>query len=846
MTSYPRRLLIATLLMCSGVGACRSDAQEYVESAREGLFRQTDSLFADVRRQLPSAQAALAQFVHAVAMDRAIPTPHRGRSPFAGRYSAAEVGSFLAGYRRYAAVVDAPTPQPSQTHQAVFLSLLHARLSRIAAAGHLTTPITIEIDTSQRNYAGTRHVVGAPGYIISLGSDFVRRLDESVLVYSDYLRNNFLQKHTSFRTEGMTLRDMIGVGEFVDVAPQLHPQNLIPVSAAAQYGGRANIFRSLHAMFLKEISKSPRIPRDLKLASLTTTPTPELRLPAPPSPVGRHAQVFDPDNPYLVALHYYMLRDVLTYLVAHEVGHVVALETPGGGGSGLRAEVDADRYALSLIINELKDTDPRAITLAMIAFVNEQGVANEEDRDHPIAGPRLGVLFQSLRDLSPNLLLDVDAGQELLQRPVTKSPGEAVDVSEAAGHALRFRISRAGDAEGASTATAAQIEVALYDVLNPQRIVSQGTFTGSIPVVLHETTYPARTYRTADSKVAATGAVDSSFLLAELTLHSALWTQCPTCDVRVLRYRRVPYDTTARWNVAARPLEAMTAAVQALPGRQKVYNMLFLARSLYRESRSDEAATVYAIVEKEEHSLLSPADWVRWAASLPDARAPEAANILGRGVSAYPNVHGLAYAAGIEAEIAGQPLSAIDYYFLEAYGFAGSDMTVDAMSRFQALMAASPPGSTAGKFYQAYKYHAAATTLLNELQENAGSISTGMRDSVRTVIQVFDSRAAAEFHRIATQAPLFSAKLYEAEAALDLFNLNGGNSSPIKQQFTALVADRPSFIPSYLHLFTLTYCAGNTDEAARWIVEGIRQDPVDVHPRLVAALETLDHSGTCT
>ena len=90
-----------------------------------------------------------------------------------------------------------------------------------------------------------------------------------------------------------------------------------------------------------------------------------------------------------------MLRDILTYILAHEVSHIVLGHLSATSEVGtVSQEIAADKLALSALF-KLTNTDVRALILAMSSFGKIVQDRGQLDGDHPFSSDRLRILFST-------------------------------------------------------------------------------------------------------------------------------------------------------------------------------------------------------------------------------------------------------------------------------------------------------------------------------------------------------------------------------------------------------------------------------------------------------------------
>ena len=198
-----------------------------------------------------------------------------------------------------------------------------------------------------------------------------------------------------------------------------------------------------------------------------------------------------------------------------------------------------------------------------------------------------------------------------------------------------------------------------------------------------------------------------------------------------------------------------------------------------------------------------------------------------RAWQAFPQTQGLAYAAGAAQEEVGNQLEAVDLYFTEVYGMPNSKFAEGANMRMMAVLYNGPSNSVLRRYYEGFKYYLAAQLVLGRADMRA--FSTG-----------FLKEASSRFEGLAQGVESFSVQIFRAETLMYLTLLEGKPQDEPRRLFAELTRTQPSFIPSYVHLFSMHYCSKDVEGANRWLFAGIRQNPIRLNPMLKGPISTLD------
>ena len=789
------------------------------ESVRKEMFAELDKGFLEVSRKAFDPEGIFKSVMYDYLNEDSIPTPEVPSLSNAGRFSKSEVEAFARSHRSFMKAYNNKELHKMRSDLSLlFLPLLESRLEKIsrAAGKNPNHPLRIIVDRQNVDTLGVRKSATGNEYLILIGADFLNRLNNSVLTLAAYLFRAYSLNNTGFNTEGLLIDDLISVADYVDLAPQLHPQNL------ARRATVDGFVRSKMDMMVAPISsvrllKVKAVPEDIKKA-ITTSPVGVGFVPTENIDFSSALSLYLSDNSYITAAHYYLLRDVLSYLISHELAHALRDEE-SSDISTLKSEITADEEAIR-ILKSLKDTDLRALYLAMSSFVSEMDYQKEEDADHPFAAQRLILLGSSLEALQPNLFLDLDAGLNLVRQPLPLvSDLSRLDFSYGLDHSIRFHATwdkqeLFNNYHGLSV----DLTVDLYSLTAPSTSVAQAHFTGELRSILNQ---EDRTAGQPKSK---------AYMIFQCDLPPDLWAKCPECGVRLTNFSLFNGEPKG-WQIAQTDAAAMKDKLLNYSAEQRGYQLLFLARGLYRQARYPEAKEIYALLAQDWKNLLAPADWVKWASATPKESVVERAQILEQAVQGFPKTEGLSYVAGVMRESAGNHLRAIDHYFNEMYGIPISTHKDDASQRMMSLLVKADKNDLAAPFYEAFKYYLAA--------QYVGKSDLEQKDKVQISID-FYGRAAKMFGDISHASESFAARVYQAETMMYQFQLAKKPLGPVKDLFTELTMTKPSFIPSYVHLFSISYCEKETETAKKWLISAIRQDPLRIHELLAPAIPLLD------
>lgn len=788
------------------------------------LVEQMDNGFKKLATTAPPPK--LEEIFARAAFDHGVPTPVTTAATYEHRYSEKDVSGFMQndGLRR-----DSMSETESVKTPRSIEELLDTRLNTLKSRcfPNLKEEVSIQYVDQLNQTIGVRRSFSGNGFIISIGRPFLNDLNKKVFELATALFINFRRQHTGFATEGRKMSDFATVGEFVDLATQLNSQNLAPKTYVESGGAPKRDFTIIMAQLSTVPAlDSPNIPSAIKKQMLSSEGFAANALDIEVGDASADPEAYH--NQYITALYFYVLRDILTYLLGHELGHVEAAKLQES--RGVLAEIGADEAAVRSI-NLLKDTDPHSLILAMAAFHQRLLASHDEDPDHPFTPQRLDILYHALGNQNQNLFLAVDTGENLLRTEVhTKQlPGIShLEVSYSLRHVLRFHITfDPGDLKESPTAVFEtptslflETDVRLSHIDRSGRAESEGHFVGE--VILEN--------RVQNYLRAGKGSVTA---VAELALPAELWAECLDCVVQVTKLSVLPSGAKGNgWIIEAKSVESLIAAFKSVASWRQPYELLFLARDMYRRHRVADAGHVYGLVRNHRPDLLAPADWLRWASTLTDIT--KQIEVMDTATNAFPKTQELHYVDAVVNERDGRLIKALDEYFYEIYGVQDSTLDKDANLQMIKIMAESRDGTPESKYFEGMKYYIAA----EQLGSSDGS-------------GVLYSKAAERFHEVASMMGSFSARVYEAETNMYGCVLTVGKPARFslpKQLFLGLIQVDPLFMPSYAHMFDIAVCEGNIEDAKHWLVEAIKKNPAQIHDMIRIRLGALDQNqleGAC-
>jgi tetratricopeptide (TPR) repeat protein len=562
------------------------------------------------------------------------------------------------------------------------------------------------------------------------------------------------------------------------------------------------------------------------------------------------------DTEYIGALHFYILRDVLTYLLSHELGHA-DLGTFSSHNSQLsykagrlQVESSADIRAME-IIAQLADTDLRSLILSLAFFIAYQDSIGESDQDHPLPADRVKLMFASAQSLTPSLILDIDAGysffadQDQTYTPLAHDkemyglPYHQISAFPGVDHSVRFRVqydlSSYTLSKKSPSEVVLDVSIQLYQVLDPDRtpivVHYRGHVLGQDPLRNQEVAFgPNGTFR----------GVRPYEAIHVLRLPPDVWTLCPNCGIRIkqLSFLRPQSNVTPSWSTNHRSVQAMLGDLETLLDKgQQPYALLFLARGLYDEHRLDDAGYVYSRIAKDYANLLSPADWIKYAATYSQDRALERAKLLDLAIQRYPTTSILAMAKGLSAEQGGDVLNAFDGYYREKIVSTGSIYEVQSGERiFKLLHEESTPESPKAILRKGFSSYVSATKDCNNPNEPPDT-------SKRLHCAMLFEKASSAFTSIGKISPNFSFLNMAAEATLYHHLYAGLPLHAPEQMLTSLIQKGFAFPVVYKKLVLIAECRKDYKAAQAWFIAAIRNNLGSFHPTLLDMLRLLKHEG---
>lgn len=770
------------------------------------------------------AEEQLRSRLFALPPDNGLPAANPPRPSYAGRYSQPDVAAFRAVYLKYLQE-SAGVPRRDGL-STVLMPLFEQRLKALLPHATVGGPVRVlfnrleDRSESERMYARGSAVDDAT--LILIGAQWLEELDATVLNLSYYLLDAFALNLRGIKyNPQFEISHAITPAVLVDTATRLNPCNY--------YEGIGCELRAASDDFdafadLRAIDVMDFIPEDVRQL-LKAARNPPM---APVAPASTDAKVlrqtYESMTSLMDALHYYVLRDVVTYLVAHELAHITAGDVRNDTDPSVRArEAAADVNAIAAI-QKLGDTDPRAIVLAMASFRRALERFGGSDPEHGTPDNRLLHIFYAITNLAPDLLLDVDAGLRVLTHPISNAAGgrfESASYSIGVAHTVRFAVTFGGDHENVK-----QLPVAFNVSL---RRATEGT-----PVVSGRVEGIAIGVRTTDNGRSPGKSVYTEY---ESPLPSNLWTRCVECLAELEDVRVFP-DKIAPRSAPPEPVETMLASVRRLPQWRAAYEAVFLARSLFAEGRLHDARATYEWIRADATNHLGPYDYVRWAGTMASSDSAERARVLVEAAGRYPLVPGLPYTTGLALELAGDYVGAIDQYFYEfgALGFPGIyTVANEATARLGLLLSADKPSDKRRLLWQVLADTAPVSFGLTGLELEGGQMPAELRRQFRELMEKLNSVEGANASLVNSW--------FRAIASWYLAYGEGSSFVSVSKQFEVIATRWPHFGPAYYGLIRTAACQRDAGAMKKWIVAALRQNPFKV-PEYMDNMLNLAFEGT--
>jgi len=780
-------------------------------------IQRVDENFKTIAKSVPSPSSNVDEIFSSARFDNRLATPPPSSWKYKDRYAESEVEDFFTKYRRTLVTGSHSEIRPGLPN--VLKRLIENRLAELRSRAFSAVSENVIcqfIDQPRQTIGVRRSYTDQDIFIIDVGTQFLQQVDDLSLRLAFALFFNFQQKHTGFATEGSRTEDFVNVAAFLNAATQLNAQNLdSKIFSEAGGAPKPEMAIMLGQLAAIHALKSPNIPDDLKKAILFGegfSGADDIKLPS-----YSEAVTLYPHNIYIFSLHYYILRDIVSYLLAHEISHVAGV-AHGKVAGGVASEIAADQAAVRAL-EQLGDTDPHSLILAMAVFHRNLLQSHNQDPDHPFTPQRLDILYRALENQYPSMFLDVESGENLLVTPVSadQHPGIlTVEFSYSLRHAVRFHLKfDEVVARREPQYVVLDASVTLRPVDPESNLSKQARFIGPIRLDdIFTSPTPTSTRMTA---------------VAELSLPGELWTSCFDCTMHIDRLSFLPSTPKQHgWVLEDQPVTEMTSALEKTPPWQRPYELLFLARDLYQRGRSADSANVYKLATVADQHVLAPADWLRWASVL-TGDLPKLVEVMDAAKDAYPQTASLHYLDAVANNLAGNNLAALDSYFYEQYGIDDStlnaDLRKDANLQMIRIMAEAKPETDESTYAEGMKYYIVAQALGPRIESS-----------------FLYSQAAEKFHSLAARS--FSSELYEAETLMyETMVMPIHHFEKPRELFVELIKRDPAFMPSYGHMFDMAACDKNLPEAKQWLIAAIRYNPTQMHPMIGTRLQALDRNA---
>jgi tetratricopeptide (TPR) repeat protein len=837
---------ISFVLTQSGSATAQVKGKSGQEPAQQITFSEFLQTAAVLHSRAGDASSAYLKLMAGLTLPDGLALAHTTTLSTAHRFSQQEVDQFERNYRLYlgAILARAPKPDLDAKAQAAFGDLLVSR-STISRSMYDLAPLNVVpiIDTLNRDSVEVRPRQGIENtYLLAMGADFLERLDQSILKSCFYITQLFVGDHRpGINGIPWSLSDMLSKADFVDLAPQIDPRNHARASLLLPGGAeRTQYDLMLAGMATLDRLRSNTVPLSVKKTILWTpllagvdhddessasspdelfayylNPEPALKG-MDPKLQSEFRRLIVETPPYVAALHYYMLRDVLDYLTLHELAHVQQKFQNASFSTAVLREADADNQALIRIVHS-QTTDARAIVLAMAAFIADYNYWGEGDSDpnHPFPAARLALIRDLSIAIEPGLLLDLQTGLESLRQSVPEAKASSAGIKEVR-LAQRFdhqiTLDLAFDSAHSALGNGderfgVKLTVAAYHALEPSKDVALGTFTGDVTL-------------TGERNVLIGGKDRDRRAKINLTLPPELWTTCVDCGIRVKSLSILKVSAGApHWEGIGEAPDVLLKRIAdgALSNDLRGYSYVYLARGLLSEGRRDAAAQVYAKIPVNFAAILTPEDYLHWSAAIAMSDPAKAASLLKDAQSQFPLSPALGYAAGLLAEQGQDFVAAVDGYFHELFSSSTTEYQEAAQLRMMGLpaMEGRIPREYALGLYQYY-----------------------LAQKTRQVTQF--NEASAHFKSVFADTGSKSARVYQAETMMYASMLSKQPAIEARALFQQILSDDRYFIPAYVHLFQIDACAKNYDTAVKWLQDALEIVPLTSMEMLDSAVAAVD------
>jgi len=607
----------------------------------------------------------------------------------------AQTPEMISGFNTFRTRYRASLSKPSNASRLARLDLLEALFRKRfdALLSHSNLPKNVKVQlvfTAESDFnstpidrkrIATRSSIGKE-YLILVGDEFADQIDQALLSLSNALQNNALGQLTGYNSE-----------------PQL---NKFPRMSLQQFARTAITFNPA-SIIQGPVPPMERVPRDKILYSVKNTRKifqvegiseelkDRIRLRLIPGmrnytllPDVEHAvdQYRQNDERFQV-IHYRLLSDVITFLIAHELGHVFQdTKELSPSTSALSLEVEADKLAVNMI-DGLHDTNPRSIVIALAAFQRYKSVQKMFDDSHPLDLDRLRLAFNDLSSTDSALLNDVNCAFNLLKIscPVTDTRNSELNkVTEchyvkSLDQRLRMTIKCDWIEKKLEPDDQFQINLKLraYNPVEPKQ--EFGIFELRWVRELADWTYNGST-------AVKTGEHDLS-----LALPYELASTYPDCGVEIVSIsltRPKSEGQSREWIV-----HWANKQPPAVSGLQPL-TCLFLARNAFENKSREISLNLYKKAMGEMSCFTIP-DFFALSSCMwhEGGTAREARHILSSGSERYQQFDRFHYALGLASEAHGDLQTALDEYFLEAQGKKFSPLHGRAIEKANKLLSSS-------------------------------------------------------------------------------------------------------------------------------------------------------------
>ncbi|MCP4003228.1 MAG: hypothetical protein GY725_03440 [bacterium] len=743
---------------------------------------------------------------------------------------------YQAEYRRITAGRESEKSGAEAELEGFLKDFLHSAYSSLEAHGASSSDPCPPLHVYAADHPTESRTVAMDDQGLHVGIEFLQELDFALILYSNFLLQNFIWQVSPVMGDVPSLRELVEPADFPDQALTMHAESLMPNIVTRDGYKRRPASSLMEAMDKGFFAKEGE---SIALALSRSIDKPLFDFPSYLADADYEellAAYLGEFGEYLLSLHIRLLGDAMHFLLAHELAHHELghhLAPPDDAAQAKREEADADLRALA-ILGSVPGFHLRSL-LTMFAFCHAIEPDVEPDRmEHPFARNRILILNDAVLQTryDEGLRADINAGMALMATPLPTlqvgfawdgGPPEIVEISvshysdlDQCVH-IQLVLDRPphygevfdGSRENAFLLSrlAFEAEVVLRNRIDPSEVLRRGRVVirpGAVDGMLARYSTDSARTRT-DIRIAC----PTEWWLATPKTEVAV----ESIDVEFLPEEDLESEEPLlmhRYEFHLDPVDIdYDDFLRSLPPKDEApyawANVQVAARRFLELSQSNGALFFYRHLRENCPDLMQYPDLIGFAWTLvQEGHLGEAAEVSRSAICAAPQLRpGFSQVLAFEAYQRGSLLEALDHVFLELCGIGGLGEYSEAASGLyaQILQGAEDPTLVALR-----EFHSHWDALAE--RGDPSDPSQVLAAAQMALGSILEAQRAAD-------RELLLLRQFEGEAREEIAAVSGGGYGEAREAFRAALDLETRFAPARVELARIALREDDPQEASR-------------------------------